>query len=321
VSVLENGNPVATWELSGIHEAATVTYPELEVPLISLKVDLDSSGVVQLASAQAIFDDHVTVAVPIIEKPTGGNASNASTPSNDTEQAEKADDNSSEGAEGASEASQTQETPESPASAEAETSNEEAKANVSDDVNASSDANATISPPKMKNVTKVKKRKVQLGYFENFEGILPRPLSVEEKAGAMARLDVMNEADQEVRRVEAAKNTLEAFVYESREKLSSDENCLQVSTEEEREEISSMLMQTEDWLYEDEAMNGNASVFEAKINGLNEKVRPIKFRAFELEERPLLPELVEKVQDWVNQTLTFTSFVHSCEGSEGNLAL
>jgi len=115
----------------------------------------------------------------------------------------------------------------------------------------------------------------------------------------------MNAADTEVRNAEAAKNALEAFVYESREKVTGDEHCLQVSTEEEREEISSMLMATEDWLYEDEALNGNTSVFEAKRDELNQKVGPIRSRAFELEQRPQLPELVEKIAEYVNQTLTY----------------
>merc|ERR1740130_840224 len=101
------------------------------------------------------------------------------------------------------------------------------------------------------------------------------------------------------------KNALEAFVYESREKVTSDENCLQVSTEEEREEISGLLTATEDWLYEDEATNGNATTFEDKVAALNEKVGPIRVRAFELEQRPNLPELVEKIREYVNQTFTY----------------
>merc|ERR1719181_872308 len=104
----------------------------------------------------------------------------------------------------------------------------------------------------------------------------------------------MNAADAEVQRTNAARNALETFIYESRDKLSSDEGCLQVSTEEEREEIGSLLMAAEDWLYEDEATNGNASTFENKIQSLNEKVGPIRMRAFELEQRPLLEEIVTK---------------------------
>merc|ERR1719181_2186245 len=115
----------------------------------------------------------------------------------------------------------------------------------------------------------------------------------------------MNAADAEVQRTNAARNALETFIYESRDKLSSDEGCLQVSTEEEREEIGSLLMAAEDWFYEDEATNGNASVFEAKLATLDEKVAPIKSRASELEQRALLPELIEKVSKYVNETLTY----------------
>jgi hypoxia up-regulated 1 len=272
--LLENGNHVARWELTGIHQAASVTHAALDTPLVSLKLELDSSGIVQVTSAQAIFDEPVLVAKT--------SDTNASSPSNTTEQ----DANPSESSTGAEGTDGAEEAPTS-----------EANASESSSANAS-DANA-------KTKTKIKKRKVQLTLVEHFEGILPRPLSAEEKAWAGDRLRTMNEADAEVHRSVAAKNNLEAYIYESREKVTGDELYLQVSTEEEREEVGSKLTEAEDWLYEDEAMNGNASVFEAKIAALSEKVSPIKIRAFELEQRPLLPELVEKVSEWVNQTLTY----------------
>ncbi|CAJ1345533.1 unnamed protein product [Effrenium voratum] len=60
VTLLENGNPQSHWEFTGIH-AATSQYAELKKPLVSLKFDLDGSGVVLVSSATAIFDQPVTL--------------------------------------------------------------------------------------------------------------------------------------------------------------------------------------------------------------------------------------------------------------------
>merc|ERR1712050_234118 len=100
---------------------------------------------------------------------------------------------------------------------------------------------------------------------------------------AIERLNAMEESYAEGRRVDAAKNALEAFVYESREKLTSDEQCLQVSTEEDRAKLVELLTQQEEWLYEEEAFTANASTLEEKLSGLQEHVHPILSRAEELE--------------------------------------
>lgn len=130
----------------------------------------------------------------------------------------------------------------------------------------------------------------------------------------------MDAADGEVKRIEAGKNALESFVYENREKLSSDENVIQVSTEEVREAIVANMTAMEEWLYEEEAMLASAEVLEGKLAELQEQVNPILRRAWELEQRPLLPEVVEKVRSYVNNTLEFVKLnmtwvaAHELEG-------
>merc|ERR1719353_95324 len=64
-TVLENGVPVARWDFSGIRNATTEgPYASLPAPLVSLKVELDSSGVLRLQSATAIFDEPAPVQPP-----------------------------------------------------------------------------------------------------------------------------------------------------------------------------------------------------------------------------------------------------------------
>merc|ERR1719291_1170913 len=115
----------------------------------------------------------------------------------------------------------------------------------------------------------------------------------------------MDEGDAEVRRVEAAKNALEAYIYESRDKLNDDEMCQKVSTEDERDKVKESLMAMEDWLYEEEAREAGVALLEEKLKSLQELMVPIRRRAWELEQRAGLPELIEKVQDYLNKTLDY----------------
>lgn len=284
VTVLENGNRVVVYELTRLHEAAAGQFASLPTPSVSLKLALDMSGVVRLTSAQATFDEPA-------EGASGGAASDRSS------QEASDDADSSEGeaanttAEGSGDAEAANTTSEGSGDSEA---NETGEAS-------GNDTNQTGASKK----AKTKKRKVTLDVIPLFVGIKPRPLSADEVAHASKRLQEMEAADQEVRNIEAAKNSLESFVYESREKLTGDELCLQVSTEAEREAIVEELTAAENWLYEDEAMSASAAVFAAKLKGLDEKVGPIKARVYELEQRPLMTELVTKTLNYTKTTLEF----------------
>lgn len=267
-TLLEDGNPVTHWELSGIHEAATGKYSTLASPLISLKLELDGSGVVQLSSAQAIFDEPVPVEVA---KPKV-NASEANT---------------------------------SEANATGSDESEAAKEDETEAGNGSGSENATAVNATEGQKMKIKKRKVPLTIVEDFEGIVPRPMIPAELKQAEDRLLTMEKADAEVRKIEAAKNALESYIYDSREKVSSDEGCQQVSTEDERSAVMEKLSAMEEWMYEDEAREANASFLEDKQMSLDEHVRPILKRAWELEQRALLTELVDKIREGANQTLEY----------------
>jgi len=281
-SLFEDGNPVMHWALPGLHEAATGKYAALPTPLLSLKLDLDSSGIVQLSSAMAVFDENVTIGEAPAATPTNTTEGSNETDANGTaSEEEAASGDASEGGEGDVEASPD--------------SNETA--------NATDSGNATSAGKPVK--TKLKKRKVTLTPIEMFEGVSPRPLSLEEMKIAADKLTVLEEFDAEIRRVDAAKNALEAYIYESRDKVNDDEHCQTVSTEEQRSEISEALMAMEDWLYEDEAIHANVSLLNDKLRSLQDLVVPIRRRAWELEQRELLPEIIEKVKEYVNSTLTY----------------
>lgn len=250
VTLIEDGNVVCHWELANIHAAATGQFEALGTPLISLKFELDSSGVVQLASASAIFDQPLSV----------------NTTSNVTEE-------------------------------------QESEAMPDPELANNSNGNATKTSEK----PKIKKRKIGLVPVETYKGVLPRPLLQEEIAEAAARLEAMDAADAEVRALEAAKNALESFILESRDKLSTDEACITVSTEEVREQVGSELTAMEEWLYEPEALAANASTLQDKLQTLKASIEPILRRAWEFEQRPLLPDVVDKVLEYANKTLEYVA--------------
>mmetsp|Transcript_63813 Transcript_63813/g.152188 ORF Transcript_63813/g.152188 Transcript_63813/m.152188 type:complete len:986 (+) Transcript_63813:96-3053(+) len=297
-TLLEGENVVAKWDIDGIYDAATGKYAGLGVPLVSLKVDLDSSGVVRLSSATAIFDEvvNVTETAPVAKPVATNESSNASESTADGEQqpTNETEAGSAEGGD-SGEASEAGSGEKEEGGAESDGAEEEVGSSRETAVNASGSETTTVK-------TKVKKRKVSLQILDIADGLR---LSDEAKEAAIARLAAMERADAEVQRVEAAKNSLESFIYEAREKLSSDENVLTVSEESTREEIIANLSKMEEWLYEDGFYVTNASDFEDRLDELHLAVGPILRRAQEYEFRPQLPEIVEKVLIGINKTLDY----------------
>mmetsp|Transcript_8046 Transcript_8046/g.17455 ORF Transcript_8046/g.17455 Transcript_8046/m.17455 type:complete len:932 (+) Transcript_8046:64-2859(+) len=269
-TLAENGNTIATWDIPV--QDAMANHTNLGSPLVSLKFELDSSGVVQLYSSLAIFDE-------LVPEPAAGASLLSS----------KRGEETATNAEGAS--------TEEPADSATQEGESEETPPAAEELNATSASNAST-------VLKPKKRKVTVKPIAR-ESSAPRPMSVEEKLEAIVRLDAMDSSDADVKKLEAAKNSLESFCYESRAKVQDDENCQEVSTEEERAAVVEMSTALEEWLYEDEAAQATVSVFEEKLAGLHEKVDPILSRAFELEQRALLPDLIQQVRDYFNRTLDY----------------
>ncbi len=64
-----------------------------------------------------------------------------------------------------------------------------------------------------------------------------------------SKLHLIKEKEKEKRKKAAAINSLEAFIFDTRDRLSQDE-FIKCSTEEEREKISSKLSEVDNWLME-----------------------------------------------------------------------
>lgn len=127
-----------------------------------------------------------------------------------------------------------------------------------------------------------------------------RPITSAHIAECIARNKKLLD-DEKLRRLNAeAKNALESFIIDTRDKLSSDENVQKVSTEDERAIVSSEFETVEEWLYED-GVSLEAKAYQLKKKGLEKLTFPIFLRLSELEARP---RVMAQAQEAINWTLT-----------------
>lgn len=82
-----------------------------------------------------------------------------------------------------------------------------------------------------------------------------------------------------------ARNALEEYVYDMREKLSSDGSLSAYCETNHRENICQQLNNLENWLYEDGEDCEN-EVYRSKLTDLHAQTNPIKARHFEYENQP-----------------------------------
>ncbi|GLJ53692.1 hypothetical protein SUGI_1145530 [Cryptomeria japonica] len=143
-----------------------------------------------------------------------------------------------------------------------------------------------------------------------------RSLSKESFAEAGIRLADLNRKDAERKRTSELKNTLEEYVYSTKEKLDLSENIEKVSTEEQRESFKGKLDEAQDWLYTD-GEDASANEFQEHLDSLKLIGDPIFFRLAEQNARPKASDFFqqylkglyttvddwEKKKPWIDQSL------------------
>lgn len=138
------------------------------------------------------------------------------------------------------------------------------------------------------------------------------------------RADIKKEKERE-------KNNLEAYIYETREKITSSEEVAAVTTEEQRESFVAELNTAEEWLY-DEGFDSIASEYRSKLRALKEKGDKIFLRVSEAATRPQAITLLEYTLNVsieyalnISQTLNITEeelieFMELCDDTQKWLA-
>lgn len=145
-----------------------------------------------------------------------------------------------------------------------------------DDANEGGQSGDVEEPPKKK---KKRYKRVSLKVEATYSGAVGRDVMIDQQSieANLAGTDRM------IREISDARNDLETFVYEFRDKL--DGNLNSFSTEEERESVKGRLASEEDWLYTDEADETSKSGFQGKLKELMTLVEPITNRETEANGR------------------------------------
>eukprot|EP00928_Gymnodinium_smaydae_P051260 TRINITY_DN3479_c0_g1_i3.p1 TRINITY_DN3479_c0_g1~~TRINITY_DN3479_c0_g1_i3.p1 ORF type:complete len:929 (+),score=284.08 TRINITY_DN3479_c0_g1_i3:226-2787(+) len=266
VRIFEDGVKVSEYEVTGLESLLEGKWKEYNLtgtPKISATVALELSGILELKTPTASVEESYWVNVTK-EKPKP-NTTNAT---NDTA-AKEEEPKSEEGAE--------------KSAGESESAADDAAASSNVTANESNETEVEV-------VLKLKKKKHEKKLIVNRVDFLPKPLSAEEIAALKSKLESMSKSEDDIQAVVGLKNDLEAAIYGSRDKLES-EDYLKVSTEEQREEITKLCTEYEEWMYE---AGSTKSDYETRLSTLQGLIGPIAERALELESRD---GVIESVKD------------------------
>lgn len=112
--------------------------------------------------------------------------------------------------------------------------------------------------------------------------------------------------EKEKERVDA-RNALEEFVYDMREKLSTDGPLSTYIESNQRQTICQQLNDLENWLYE-EGEDCENEIYRTKLSDLQGRTDPIKARSFEYEHQPNafneLGHAIQMARKFVNECRT-----------------
>ncbi|GKC71949.1 heat shock 70 kDa protein 16 [Tanacetum coccineum] len=132
--------------------------------------------------------------------------------------------------------------------------------------------------PSLKNVllhsskTVAKKRSLDIAVSDNLDAATTK----DELLKAQEREQKLLEQDKKVEQTKDQRNTLESFVYDTRNKL---QNAYKrFVTDSENEGIIKSLQETEDWLYEDSDDECEEQIYTGKLEDLKKLLEPIENR-------------------------------------------
>jgi len=266
-------------------------------PKVSLQFELSNSGTTSLVKAEAAVEEKYTVEVEVeVEDDEATETSFNITSALDGE-------NGSKDATSGSESNETTTDNETKLGENAESQNNDTSKEES-----STDKEGEPKKKKTKLVEKEKKKIHRKTLeVESYHVGKIQPLSkdlIEEYKSNIATLAAL---DKQRVLLEEAKNKLESYFYHVKNKLLDDEeNIATISTEEQREELTKLSRNAEDWLF-DEGDTADLETIQTKYDELATPAEKVWFRLKEMTERPAavkalnekLVEIEEKFSKWV----------------------
>jgi len=145
-----------------------------------------------------------------------------------------------------------------------------------------------------------------LSIVENPDLLTPPAWSPVLIAESRSKLRALTDADNLRKEREAALNTLEAYIYAVKGKLSENEDDYKkVSTDEQRAEIVTLCDEAEEWLYDD-GRDADTAGFKAKLSSIAVKVEAMFKRLEELTKRPAavkkarsdIAKIEDRIEKW-----------------------
>ncbi|XP_063292387.1 hypoxia up-regulated protein 1 isoform X2 [Pelobates fuscus] len=156
---------------------------------------------------------------------------------------------------------------------------------------AEADSKKTVVPKKQKLVD-------EIGADQTLNDVLD--FLEEEIKTATKKLQDLTDRDLRKHEREKAANSLEAFIFETQDKLRQDE-FVKVSTGDEREEISSKLSKASTWL-EDEGYAATTKELKDKLTELRKSCKALFFK---VEERRKWPDRLSALDSLLNHSTIF----------------
>ncbi|CAF1404221.1 unnamed protein product, partial [Rotaria magnacalcarata] len=98
-------------------------------------------------------------------------------------------------------------------------------------------------------------------------------------------LTALDTHDRELLALSTAKNNLESFIYDMRDKLEHDSNYKKATTPEEQTKINEKLSETDAWLWDD-GINADVKTLKSKLDELKLLTKLLVLRVREVDLRP-----------------------------------
>ncbi|CAF2097812.1 unnamed protein product [Rotaria magnacalcarata] len=125
--------------------------------------------------------------------------------------------------------------------------------------------------------------------------------TLEARANSMKKLTALDTHDRELLALSTAKNNLESFIYDMRDKLEHDSNYKKATTPEEQTKINEKLSETDAWLWDD-GINADVKTLKSKLDELKLLTKLLVLRVREVDLRP---QKIQELKDTLNSTENF----------------
>merc|ERR1712232_262437 len=170
------------------------------------------------------------------------------------------------------------------------------------------------TPKKKKKIIQVEKEKKKvhkqsLKVESYYEGRV-QPYSAEIMTESKAKMDELARKDKERQMLEETRNKVESYIYKIKNTLVDDEeNIGKVTTEAQREEVTKLSSDAEEWLYED-GYNADLATMMDKYAEISEPMEKILYRLSEMTARPAALNALKEKLDKIEKLMTKWETTH-----------